>query len=134
MIPSVIGLVLLFIIRCRFPANRSFAAIITQRYGKPTLDTYRRLEKTEYRYKKCRVDLEFLHTCQDHNLIPKFLNFRLYNERLKTTQLYRDFQRKLLAQEIGLKEKRLASLTKLCDTLHSQLKSTTWISTILGTT
>ena len=66
----VISLVVLFIIRLRFPPDKSIAEIITTRYGRPVLSQYRILEKTEYKLKKGKADIQFLQTCQDNNIIP----------------------------------------------------------------
>ena len=87
------------------------------------LATYRILEKTEYKAKKGNADLHFLRTCQENGLIPKFLYFRLHNPRLKTSEMYRNFQKKLLSYEISVKEKQVDSLQKQAKVLHSQLKN-----------
>ena len=87
----------------------------------------RTLEKTEYKYRKGNADLEFLQTCRDNDLIPKFLNFRLYNQKLKSSELYRNMQKQLLDHEIKDKEKKLSMLEKSCKTLYSHLKDTTSI-------
>ena len=122
----VVSLCLLFLIRYRFPPDRSIAEVITTRYGRPVLATYRVLEKTEYKLKKGKADLQFLQTCQENNIIPKFLHFRLYKATLQTSELYRDTQKKLLSQEIKTKEKQISRLKNRVSSLHSQLRARTW--------
>ena len=46
------------------------------------------------------VDLSFLKKCKCHGVIPKFLNFKETNRRLKDSVAYRQCQRKLLEKEI----------------------------------
>ena len=43
----------------------------------------RKLEKLDYFLLKEELDLQFLFKCDDSNVIPKFLNFRLANSHLK---------------------------------------------------
>ena len=69
----VFAYVLLFIIKCRFPANKSIADIVRGRYNENVLRKIRRLEKLDFKIRKCGLDIEFLQTCFDNNLIPKFL-------------------------------------------------------------
>ena len=69
-------LVLLFIIRIRFPANLSIAQIITSRYGQATLQLVRKFESTDLKYKKCELDIDFLNTCLKRELLPTFVRFK----------------------------------------------------------
>ena len=95
--------VLLFVIKCRFPANKSVADIIRGRYDESTLTKIRRLEKLDFKLRKCDLDLEFLRICLENNFVPNFLKFKVVNSALRDSKAYRDCQRKLLKQELSNK-------------------------------
>ena len=100
----VFAYVLLFVIKCRFPANKSIAEIIRRRYDGDVLKKIRRLEKLDFQLRKCDLDVEFLQTCLDNNLIPKFVRFKVTNSALKSSKAYRDCQLRLLKQELTNKK------------------------------
>ena len=81
---SLIVLVVTFLIKLRFNPTRSIGDIIRGRYGTPTLTTYRALERKKCKYEKAKADIDFLGTCRDNDIIPKFLNFKLYKTKLKS--------------------------------------------------
>ena len=64
----VFAYILLFVIKCRFPANKSVAEIIRNRYDGDALAKVRRLEKLDYKSRKFGLDVEFLQICLDNNL------------------------------------------------------------------
>ena len=70
-----ITIALLFLLKLRFPPHRSLTTTILNRYGRDGLRLYRQHEKLDYKLRKAKADLDFLLTCQTHNLKPKFLNF-----------------------------------------------------------
>ena len=96
----VFAYVLLFVIKCRFPANKSIADIVRGRYNGSILTKIRRLEKLDYKVRKCMLDIEFLQTCLENNLIPKFLRFKVTNSALRSSKAYKDCQLRLLKQEL----------------------------------
>ena len=100
----VFAYVLLFVIKCRFPSNKSVADIIRERYDEGTLAKIRRLEKLDYKHRKCELDVEFLQICFENNLVPNFLKFKVTNSSLKDSKAYRDCQAKLLKQELSNKK------------------------------
>ena len=79
---QVFAYVLLFVIKCRFPTNKSVADIIRRRYDENTLRKIRRLEKLDYKLRKCILDAEFLQICLDNDLVPNFLKFKVTNTAL----------------------------------------------------
>ena len=79
---KVVAIALLFIIRLRFPREKTLREIITGRYSDDTFRMYRRLEKAERKLKKLQCDLDFLRNCELQNLTPKFLHMKLYHPRL----------------------------------------------------
>ena len=88
----VFAYVLLFIMKCRFPANKSVADIIRGRYDEGTLTKIRRIEKLDFKLRKCELDVEFLQICLDNNLVPNFLKFKVTNSSLKSSKAYRECQ------------------------------------------
>ena len=69
----VISIVLLFLVRLRFPSNLSTIQVITNRYGNDTVKLVRQLEKLDYKHRKILLDLNFLENCIKNNVTPKFL-------------------------------------------------------------
>ena len=69
---------------------------------------------------KNEADLDFLQSCQQNNLIPKFLNFKVASSSLRFSRTYKQCQRQLLKQEtkekisiISKLKKEFTALTKL---------------------
>ena len=83
-------LVYLFLIRLRFPQNSSVAYVLRRRYGEPVLNQYRALERIDYKVKKIECDIDFLSSCQQQDLIPNFLQFKLHLFMFKD-QLYKNW-------------------------------------------
>ena len=98
------AIVFLFIIRSRFPRNKSIAEIIRKRYGNHVLKQTRKYEKIDYKVRKSMLDIEFLETCLANNVVPTFLKFRLASPRLRRSSTYKECQEKLLREEILLKQ------------------------------
>ena len=61
----------------------------------------------------------------DSDVIPGFLNFNLYDEKLKDTSLYKDTQRRFLLNELKSKEKEVNSVQKLKCKVFLDLRNTT---------
>ena len=80
---KVISLALLFMIRVRFSADKSIAYILRSRYGNKLVKQVRKFENIDYKLRKCKLDIVFLKTCLESNIIPKFLNFHVSNLQLK---------------------------------------------------
>ena len=100
----LLAYVLLFVVKLRFPANKSLADIIRGRYNDDVLTKIRRLERLDFKTRKCNLDVEFLQTCLENKLVPNFLKFKVTNSALKTSKAYRDCQIRLLKQEISNKK------------------------------
>ena len=91
----VISLVL-FLTRLCFSSKRSIAEILRKRYGdkifKLIFKKFSKFEKTGITHKKTLLDLQFLKMCEDHNVIPKFLRFKVANASLRTSLTYKRCQ------------------------------------------
>lgn len=119
----VITLVFYFILKLRFPKNKSIATIIKERYGERVLRLYRNCEKIDYKIRKTDEDIKFLTTCKENRLTPKFLHFKLYTRRLQNSSLYRNFQRTLLENELKKKCSIKRSLNLKSSHLFSELQA-----------
>ena len=116
-------LVLIFIIRLRFPKNRSIAQVINHRYGRPVLLLFRKYEKLYIKLRKLECDIEFLNQCKAYNVLPKFLHFKLYRKNLQNSNLYRSWQFKLLNIEISSQKKQNSRTLKFRNDAHTSLKN-----------
>ena len=96
----VAGIVFLFLARVRFPKSWSIAEVIRCRYTENTVKRIRKLKNLDYRLRKAKLDLQFLCKCDDSNVVPNFLNFRLANSHIKYSSTYRLCQINLLREEI----------------------------------
>ena len=83
MFTQVAVFVFLFLARVRNPKSKSIVEVFRSRYSENTVKRIRKMEKLDYRLRKAELDLQFLCKCDDNNVIPNFLNFRLANSRLK---------------------------------------------------
>ena len=91
---------LIFLTRLRFPSKRSITEFLRKRYGDRSFKLVRKFEKTDIKHEKAPVDLQFLNICEDHNVISKFLRFKVANANLLTSLTYKRCQKKLLSEEI----------------------------------
>jgi len=117
--------VLLFIIKLRFPANKSIKEIITKRYGRGTLRLFRQCEAVDLKLGKCACDIDFLSCCLTNNFTPKFVHFKLYAKRLRGDDDYYAFQKKLLEKELATKRSHKEELSLQKTTMLSELRSGT---------
>ena len=120
---KVISLALLFWVRLRFPVDKSIVYVFPSRYGNTVVED-RKFEKTDFALRKCKLDLLFLETCLENQVIPKFLNFLVSNLHLKTSRAYQACQLKLLREEIALKRSRMKTFEKDFNTRKRKLKET----------
>ena len=102
---KALALVFMFLIRLIFPKNLSLIQFIHKRYGNTVVKLVRRLEKLDFKHRKAALDLQFLKTCQDFKVTPKFLQFRVANDRLRQSQIYQTRKKWLLLEEIRIKKK-----------------------------
>ena len=115
--------VFLFLARVRFPKLKSIAEVIRSRYSENTVKRIRKFEKLDYHLRKAELDFQFLCKCDDNNVIPNFLNFRLANSHLKYSSTYKVCQLNLLREEIRQKNSTLRSSQKEFSTLKVSLQN-----------
>ena len=119
---KVISLALLFLVRLRFPVDKSIACVLRSRYGNTVVKDIRKFEKIDFALRKCKLDLLFLEICLENQIIPKFLNFRVSNLHLKTSRAYHACQLKLLREEISFKRSRIKTLEHDFNTRKRKLR------------
>ena len=73
--------------------------------------------------RKTECDIEFLKVCQENNLTPKFVNFKLYKKNIRSTCHFRQFQNKLIYNELSEKEKNLKKLRSENKNLVNKLRN-----------
>ena len=113
MLLRVISLVFLFIVKLRFPFHKSIATIIRERYDVSVLKSVRTFENGNFKVRKAELDLDFLSTCYNNNLVPNFLKFRLANQPLRNSVAYKQCQTRLLKEEIATKKMSIKRLHKV---------------------
>ena len=67
------------------------------RFNENTVKRIWKLEKLNNRLRKVELDLEF--KSNDNSFVPKFLNFRVSNNRLRYSSTYKECQSYLLSKE-----------------------------------
>ena len=118
------ALVLQFIIRLRFPAQKSIACVISDRYGAPTVSLLRKFESINYKERKCELDISFISNCINNDLVPKFVQFKVANRGLRSSKVYKRSQQDLLKEELITKKRSLKVLDNKKNTLVRQIQST----------
>ena len=98
------ALVLLFIIKLRFPKGKNIHHIIETRYGRPLLNLFRKFENLDLKIRKNLCDIEFLEVCLENNLTPKFVYFKLYRKDIRHSNQSTKFQTSLLNNELSEKK------------------------------
>ena len=102
----------MFLLKLRFPANKSVAEIICKRYGTDAVKWLRKFEKLDFKIRKNEADLQFLQSCDQEGLTPKFPNFKLASSSLKRSRTYKQCQMMLLKEEIKTKSSIISKQKK----------------------
>ena len=109
----------MFLARLRFPAQDSIIKILRRGYG-DYLEV-RKFERFDFKYRKALLNLEFLQSCKREKLIPKFLQFKVANKRLKSSEAYLSCERSLLNQEMSIKYKTIRALNNKITSIKNNL-------------
>ena len=112
-----------FIIKCRFSSHKSFTEVIRHHYNGKVLSKVRKLEKLDFKLRKCKLDIEFLETCLKNSLMPKFLNLKVANSTLHSSKSYKDCQLKSLRKGISNKKSRGRSKNNEFKVLRNEIVS-----------
>ena len=112
MIVRVLALVFLFLLKLRFPANKSVAGIIRKRFSVDAVKRLRKFEKFYFKILKNEADSEILQMYHQDGLTPKFINFKPANISLKHSRTCKHFQSMLLKEEIKTKSSIISKQKK----------------------
>ena len=103
---------LIFILRLRFPPGVSIATILKRRYkDNGSLSAFRKFQRLDFKLRKAKLDLKFLEECKRSSVIPTFLNFKVSNRQLQDSNAYYQCQKKLLNEEINIKQSKIRVLS-----------------------
>ena len=102
---------------------RNITRYISSKYNDDGVKLFRKFTDTSKKLAKDKLDIKFLVHCKVYNVMPKFLRFKLYRKSLRTTNIYKSFQTKLLLQEIANKKRSVSSLRTKLATLDTSLSS-----------
>ena len=72
------ALVILMIIKFRFPNGKSIHQVIERRYGRPLLNLFRKFENFDLKIRKSLCDIEFLNVCLENELTPKYIYLYIF--------------------------------------------------------
>ena len=106
----ITSLVLLFILKLRFPSNRPITGTLRSKYGGQAVHNFRRVETLWRKREEALCDMDYLKICYNSNSAPKFLHIKLYKRHLQRTSRVRELQRKLLEREMLSKGRHLQEL------------------------
>ena len=93
-------------------------------YGDGLVNKIRKFEKFDIKYREALLDLKFLQSCKKEKLILKFLQFKVANKRLESSEAYLSSQRCLWNQEIIIKyitiDRLNIKITSMKNNLHKE--------------
>ena len=123
MIIRVLSLVFSFTVRLRFPSDKWIENVIRSCYNDKIAKQIRRFEKLDFKIRNNEADLYFLQSCQQNNVIPKFLDFKVASSSLRFSRTYKQCQRQLLKQEIKEKISIISKQNKEFTALKKLIKN-----------
>ena len=100
----------MFLVRLRFPSRLSLLQVIRNRYRSTVVNLVRKFEKFEFKHRKAALVLSSLQACEGLNVVPKFVQFRVANKSLRSSQAYQKCLNHLLLAEINNSKKNLKVL------------------------
>ena len=113
----------LFLIKLRWPNNKSLYDTVFERYGQVTLKLVRDYEKDLSRFNKASLDIGFLQKCKLFHIFPTFLNFKLSKEEFHATRACRRFKVDLLNYELTQKASARRNFQRSYESARSSLKT-----------
>ena len=117
--------------KTKFPVKHSIVYVLRKRYGKILAKNVRNIEKYDFKYKKAKLDVDFLLTCVEKYIISKFLRFKVANRHLQFSNTYNICLKRLLNQEISNKPKLVRTtkqnLTSMKEIWHHEMCFTDFV-------
>ena len=120
---NIVVIVFNFLISLRTSQIGDLTRYISSKYNDDGVKLFRKFSDISKKLAKDKLDVKFLVNCKVYNVMPKFLRFKLYRRSLRTTNIYKSFQTKLLLQEIASKKRSIASLRTKLETLDTTLST-----------
>ena len=119
----VAAVCVLFLIKLRWPKNKSIYDTVFKRYGQQTLKIVREYERDLTRFNKASLDISFLQKCKLFHIYPTFLNFKLSKEEFHRTGACRRFKENLLRYELTQKTSTRREFQLSYESARSSLKT-----------
>ena len=69
----------------KFPSRLSITKVLRNRYDDQSLKLFRKFEETDLMHQKALLDLKFLKIYDDHNIIAKFVRFKVANSYFRSS-------------------------------------------------
>ena len=106
--------VISFFLSKLFPTALSpgFISNLRLQYGESILVSIRHGERLTEKLQKAKCDVEFLRCCLIYNLMPSFVNIRMWKPGLRKSEQYRSLQRSCLQREFESRQKQARRLEK----------------------
>ncbi|CAF4794379.1 unnamed protein product, partial [Rotaria sp. Silwood2] len=107
-----------------FPTAHSpkFISNLRLKYGESILVSIRHCERLTEKLQKAKCDVEFLRCCLIYNLMPHFVNIRLWKPGLKKSEQYKSLQRTCLMREFECRQKQVSRLEKQISLIMTELQ------------
>lgn len=107
-----------------FPTAHSpkFISNLRSRYGESILVSIRHCERLTEKLQKSKCDVEFLRCCLIYNLMPNFVNIRLWKPGLKNSEQYKSLQRTCLMREFECRLKQARQIEKQVSSIMTELE------------
>ena len=105
------ALVLLFLLKIRFPRNTPISVTISRKFGQNVLSRFRNVENSSRKLMKTKLDYRYLESCKTFGIFPNFLKFKFYRRDLYNKEMYAEFQVKLLDLEMSEKKNQILKLS-----------------------
>ena len=121
---KAVSIIFLFLVRLWFSRHLSTIKVLRKRYGDVIVRKVIEFEKLDFKYRKVLLDIDFLNTWLKNKIIPKFVQFLVSNKDLRNSTAYRQYQIKLLKQEISNKKRNLRTLRIGLTSVRNELSLT----------
>ena len=104
-----------------FSKTLTIIKVLRKRYGDIIVRKVREFEKLDFKYSKVLLGIDFWNTCLKYNIIPKFVQFCISNKDLKNSTAYKQYQIKVLKQEISKNKRNLRTLRRDVTSVRNEL-------------
>ena len=101
---------------------KSLSSIIRCRYGNHVLKVIQRYQKLDNRMKKCDLEIKFLNTCQNNDLCPTYIQYKISLMRLQNSNAYRQSQRLFIPEELTFKNVEQENIILEMERIKSDLR------------